>query len=86
MATGIAPRMLMRPQLRDMIVSASRPKNSIDDDAFTCQMLLADVDFQACHYRDLPCTPATYKEVAFANLVPMLEAGLCVSLTDMSIV
>ena len=72
MATSIVPAMILRPDPRYMTISAARHKNSNEDDAFTCQFPLLNIELS---YAD-----------SFNRLKSMLEARLRVSLKDMFVV
>ncbi|KAH0160023.1 hypothetical protein KCU67_g6889, partial [Aureobasidium melanogenum] len=76
-------RKAYRPEARNMIVSISRHKNSLEDLTFTYQFPLSTIRSLD---KDLFVQTSTFPSWAVARLRSLVEIGLHTSLTDMSMV
>lgn len=83
MNIGGTPGKVSRPKVQNMLIFASRHKTSTEDNDFTYQFPLLSIGLQS-DINGNPYDPL--RKNVLADLSSMLEAHLCVSLTEMSIV
>jgi hypothetical protein len=85
MATDNTPCTVSRPKLDEMIVSVNRRQDLLTiDNAFTCQFPLSDLTYFHANPTNIPVM--WLKQVAYTDLLTLLEARLKTCLDEMTIV